>query len=58
MALVLVEIENTLQGKYDKIERKLQEKEKELEGRIIPPIAQSSEHTIVQAMSQVNLNNL
>ena len=57
MALV-VEIENNLKGKYDEMERKLQEKEKELENKIISPIVKSSKQTIVQAMSQVRLKDL
>ena len=55
---LVVESENTLKQKYDEMERKLQEKEKELEGRITAPVDQSSEHTIVQAMSQVSLKYL
>ena len=53
MALV-VESEKTMKVKYEEMERKLQEKEKELEDMISYPIAQSSEHTIVQSMSQVS----
>ena len=36
-------------------ENELQEKEKEVECIIIPPSTESSEQTIVQAMSQVSL---
>ena len=54
MSLVL-ESENTLKAKFDELEKKLQEKEKELESRIIPPSTKSGEQTIVQAMSQVSL---
>ena len=40
---LVVECENTLKGKYDEMERKLHEKEKEnIEGRIIALVAQSS----------------
>ena len=46
MAL-LVESENNLKGKYDEMERRLHEKEKDIEEKIISPIAQSSEQTIV-----------
>ena len=55
---LVVESENNLKRKHDELERKLQEKEKELEGEIIPHVAQSNEHTIVQAMSQVSLKDL
>ena len=62
---LVVESEKTFKIKFDEMERKLQEKEKqlqekeiELEGRIIPPTAESSEKTIVQAMSQVTLKDL
>ena len=55
---LVVESEKALKGKCDEMERKLQEKEKELEGMIIAPIAQSSEQTIVRAMSQVSLKEL
>ena len=48
---LVVEIEKVLKGKYDEIERKLHKKEKELEDRIIAPIAQSREHAIVRATS-------
>ena len=40
------------------MERKLQEKEKELELRIIPHVAGSSEQGIVQAMSWVSIKEL
>ena len=57
MALV-VESEKSTKEKFEEMERKLQEKEKELELRMIPPVAWSSEHGIVQAMSQVSLKEL
>ena len=64
MALV-VESEKTMKEKIDEMERNLQEKEKELQDkekklelRIIPPTAESSEQTIIQAMSQVSLKYL
>ena len=43
--------EKILKGKHDEIERKLQEREKELEDRMVTLVAQSGEHAIVQAMS-------
>ena len=46
MALV-IERENIMKEKFEKMEKKLQDKEKELESRIIPTIAQSSEQSIV-----------
>ena len=52
----VVESQKTLKVKFDELEKKLQEKEKELECRIIPPSIESSEQTIFQAMSLVNLN--
>ena len=55
---LVVESEKTLKRKYDELVRKLQEKEKELEGGIIPLVAQSNEQTIVQAMSRVILKRL
>ena len=57
MALV-VESEKKLKGKYDEMERKLHDKEKEVEDRITSPLAQSSEQTIVQDMSHVRLKYL
>ena len=57
MALV-VESEKAMKEKLEQMERKLQEKEKELELRIIPPVAGSSEQGIVLAMSQVSLKEL
>ena len=42
MALV-VESEKAMKEKFEEMERKLMEKEKELELRIIPPMARSSE---------------
>ena len=57
MSLV-VESEKTLKAKYDELQKKLQDKEKELESRIIPPSTKSSEQSIVQAMSQVSLKQL
>ena len=57
MALV-VESEKSMKEKFEEMERKLQEKEKELELSIIPPMARSSEHGIVEAMSQVSLKEL
>ena len=55
---LLVESEKYLEGKYDEMERKLQENEKELEDRIMDPITQSGELDIVQDMSQVSLEDL
>ena len=40
---LVVESENNLKGKYDEMETKLHEKEKDLEGRNIAPVAQFSE---------------
>ena len=40
---LVVESEKDLKGKYHEMERKLQEKEKELEDRIMAPVAQSGE---------------
>ena len=57
MALV-VESEKAMKEKLEQMERKLQEKEKELELRIIPHVARSSEQGIVEAMSQVSLKEL
>ena len=57
MALV-VESEKSMKEKFEYMERKLQEKEKELELRIIPHVDGSSEHGIVEAMSQVSLKEL
>ena len=54
MSLV-VESAKTLKAKSDELEKKLQEKEKELESRIIPSSTNSGEQTIVQAMPQVSL---
>ena len=54
----VVESEKTLKVKSDELENKLQEKEKELESRIIPPSTEYGEQTIVQAMSQVSLKEL
>ena len=54
MALVL-ESEKAMKEKFEEIEIKLQEKDKELESRIIPPVARSSEQSIVQSMSQVSI---
>ena len=48
---LVVESENTLKGKYDEMERKLQEKEKDIKDMIIAPVAQSSEQTILQDIS-------
>ena len=47
-----------MEMKLHEKETQLQEKEKELVLRIIPPTAKSSEQTIVQAMSQVILKYL
>ena len=55
---LLVESEKTLKWKYDELEKKLQEKEKELESRIIPPSAELGEQSLVQAMSQVSFKEL
>ena len=55
---LVVQSEKDLKGKCDEMERKLQEKEKEHEDRIISPVDQSSEQTIVQAMSRVSLKDL
>ena len=64
MSLV-VENEKTMKQRFYEMERKLQEKEKELQDkekelelRIIPPIVESNEHNIVQALSQVSLKDL
>ena len=57
MALV-VESDKAMKEKLEEMERKLQEKEKELELRIIPLVDGSSEHGIIQAMSQVSLKEL
>ena len=51
---LLVESEKTLKWKYDELEKKLQEKEKELESRIIPPSAKPGKQSLIQAMSQVS----
>ena len=51
MALV-VESEKTLKGKHGEMEKKLQERERELEGKDMTHVAQTGEHSIVQAMSQ------
>ena len=48
---LVVESEKTLKEKHDEIERKLEEREKELENMIMIPAAQSGEQAIVQAMS-------
>ena len=53
-----MESENPLKEKHDEMERKLQEREKELEDKIMTPIAQSGEHAIVQAMTKVSLKNV
>ena len=50
--------QNNLKGKHDEMERKLQEREKELEDGIMTLVSQSGEQAIVQAMSQVILKNL
>ena len=55
---LVVESEKSMKEKFEEMERKLQEKEKELELRIIPPVARSSEHGIVHAMSHVSLKEL
>ena len=54
----MVESEKTLKGKYDELEKKLQEKEKELEVRIISPSVELGEKSIVRARSQVSLKEL
>ena len=46
-----VKSEKILKEKHDEIERKLQEREKELEDRMVTPMAQLGEQTIVEAMS-------
>ena len=51
---LIVESEKNLKVKFDELEKKLQEKEKELESRIICPSTESGEQTIVQAMSQIS----
>ena len=55
---LLVGSENILKRKYDELEKKLQEKEKELESRIIPPSTESSKQSLVQAMSRVSFKEL
>ena len=55
---LLVESEETLKGKHDELEKKLQEKSKELEDRIISTSIESGEQSLVQAMSQVSLKKL
>ena len=57
MALV-VESEKNMKEKFEEMEKKLHDKEKELESRIIPTTAQSSDQSIVQAMSQVSIKYL
>ena len=57
MALV-VESEKAMKEKFAEMERKLQEKETDIELRIIPPVVGPSEHGIVQDMSQVSLKDL
>ena len=54
MVLVL-ENEKALKEKHDKVERILQEREKELEYKSMSPVVQSGELTLVQAMAQVSL---
>ena len=39
--------EKSLKGKRDEIERKLQEREKQLEDRMVVPVAQTGEYAMV-----------
>ena len=50
MALV-IESEKNMKEKFEEMEKTLHDTEKEFESRIIPTTAQSSEKSIVQAMS-------
>ena len=50
---LVVESEKTLKFKYDELEKKPQEKEKELEDRIRSPSTECGEQSIVQYMSQL-----
>ena len=55
---LLVESEKALKDKHDEMEKKLQEKEKELEVGIISASAELGEQSIVQTMSQVSIKEL
>ena len=57
MSLVL-ESEKNMKEKFEEREKKLRDMEKELESRIIPTTTQSSDQSIVQAMSQVSIKYL
>ena len=56
--VLVVESEKDMKENFEEMERKLQEKENDLELRIIPHVVGSSEHGIVEAMSQVSLKEL
>ena len=45
-------------AKSNELEKKLQEKEKELEKGVIPPITEPGELSIVQSLAQVSLKEL
>ena len=55
---LIVESENFLKAKVDSLEKRLQEKEKELEKVVIPPITKPGELSIIQALVQVSMKEL
>ena len=55
---LIVENENKWKERHDERERKLQGREREVEERTTDPVAQTNEQTIVEAMSQVILNDV
>ena len=55
---LIVESEKALKAKADDLEKMLQEKKKELEKTVIPPITEPGEFSIVQSLTQVSLKKL
>ena len=53
-----MESDKALKAKADDLEKKLQEKEKELKKGIVPPITEPSAFSIVQALEKVSLKEL
>ena len=55
---LIVESEKALKAKVDDMEKKLQEKEKEIEKGVISPITEPGEFSIVQALAHQSLKEL
>ena len=55
---LLVESEKDLKNKYEELEKKLQENEKDIENRIVPPSTESGEQSLMRPMSQVSFKEL